>query len=219
MAPLSGGVFTMGERHDSVTVQPLCMDTTEVTADAYAACVQAGRCSADHTRTADGRDDAVCNYGVSGRGNHPMNCVDWDESATYCRAQAKRLPTEEEWEWAARGQGRGSAYPWGNEEPGLQLCWKRQGTCAVGSFPAGDAPGGIHDLAGNVWEWTSTDFDAAARVQRGGAWYHRDSAHVRSAFRDGSAPAARVTHLGFRCARDLDALPGSRWGWGASRQE
>jgi formylglycine-generating enzyme required for sulfatase activity len=88
-----------------------------------------------------------------------------------------------------------------------QLCWsgisKRTGTCAVGSFPAGDAPGGIHDLAGNVWEWTSSNFDdtPAARVARGGCWYDDYGSSVRARLRSRSAPASRNGDLGFRCAR------------------
>ena len=199
MAALPAGTFTMGERHDAVTVQPFCLDVTEVTVDAYAACARAGPCSADHPGawTPGGASlwaQSTCNYGVAGRGKHPINCVDWGESATYCHAQGKRLPSEEEWEWAARGQNAGTTYPWGNAQPVLQLCWSgisnHASTCEVGSFPKGDAPGGIHDLAGNVWEWTSSDYDAgsAARVSRGGGWYDDDVSVVRGADRGGSAP-------------------------------
>ena len=212
MASLPGGSFTMGDRNDSVTVQPFCMDVTEVTVDAYEVCVRAGQCSADHPGqwTPDGNTftaATACNYGVSGRGNHPVNCVDWGQSATYCHAQGKRLPSEEEWEWAARGESQGRSYPWGNAAPNFQLCWsgiqKRSGTCPVGSFPEGDAPGGIHDLAGNVLEWTSSNFDAtgAARVNRGGSWYNVVASYFRAAYRDWYSPSYRFYLLGFRCAR------------------
>jgi sulfatase modifying factor 1 len=212
MVSLPGGSFTMGDRQDSVTVQSFCMDVTEVTADAYAACVRSGSCSADHPGqlTHDGNTftaDTHCNYGVSGKGTHPMNCVDWGQSATYCHAQGKRLPTEEEWEWAARGGSQGRTFPWGSVAPDSQLCWsgmqKRDGTCAVGSFREGDAPGGIHDLAGNVWEWTQSNVDAtgAARVVRGGCWYIVDASYFRAAFRNRYTPGDRHYILGFRCAR------------------
>jgi formylglycine-generating enzyme required for sulfatase activity len=212
MAAIPGGSYTLGDRHDTVTVAPFCLDITEVTVDAYAACVGSGRCTADHPGqwTPDGTTftaDARCNYGVGGRGSHPMNCVDWGQSGTYCGAQGKRLPTEEEWEWAARGGSQGRVYPWGNAAPDFQLCWsgltRRAGTCSVGSFPAGDAPGGVHDLAGNVWEWTSSNFDVtgAARVIRGGGWGDVDASGVRSSYRDGNAPSYRYHGLGFRCAR------------------
>jgi len=213
MAAIPGGSYTLGDRHDTVTVAPFCLDVSEVTVDAYSACVGSGRCTADHPGqwTMDGATftaDARCNYGAGGRGNHPMNCVDWGQSGTYCGAQGKRLPTEEEWEWAARGGSQGRVYPWGNAAADFQLCWsgmtKRDGTCSVGSFPSGDAPGGIHDLAGNVWEWTSTKFDAtgAARVTRGGGW-DSDGASilVRSSIRLPAPPSYRGRVNGFRCAR------------------
>ncbi len=201
MAPLPGGTYVMGERKDTVTVGGFCMDLTEVTADAYAACVKAGQCTAEHLTGSN------ANYRVAGHGTHPMNYVDWGQSTTYCRAQGKRLPTEEEWEWAARGGSEGRTFPWGEGPADAQLCWsgiaKRTGTCAVGSFPAGDAPGGIHDLAGNVWEWTSSNFDdtPAARVARGGCWYDDYGSSVRARLRSRSAPASRNGDLGFRCAR------------------
>jgi formylglycine-generating enzyme required for sulfatase activity len=199
MAHLAAGTFTRGVHHDVVTVHPFCLDQTEVTVDAYTACVQAGKCTADLT-SGDG-----CNYGVSGRGNHPMNCVDWTQSAAYCHAQGKRLPSEDEWEWAARGGSEGRAYPWGASEPDAQLCWsgvaKREGTCAVGSYPAGDAPGGIHDLAGNVCEWTSTSHEGNTRVDRGGGWSNNDASGVSTAFRDWFAGSSRFSFLGLRCAR------------------
>jgi formylglycine-generating enzyme required for sulfatase activity len=191
----------MGERKDTVTVKGFCMDLTEVTAEAYGSCVKNGQCTADHLTGSN------ANYGVAARGKHPINFVDWGQATTYCRAQGKRLPTEEEWEWAARGANEGRTFPWGDAAPDAQLCWsgisKRTGTCAVGSFPGGDSPHGIHDLAGNVWEWTSSNFDdtPAARVARGGCWYDDFPSSVRARLRSRSPPASRNGDLGFRCAR------------------
>ncbi len=220
MAGVAGGTFTMGEREVAataavsklakVTVPPFCMDVTEVTVDRYAACATSGACTADHPGqwTADGATfaaDAACNFGVSGKGNHPMNCVDWAQSTAYCRARGKRLPTEEEWEWAARGGREGRPYPWGDAVPSGQLCWsgvtRRSGTCAVGSFVAGDALGGIHDLAGDVWEWTSSNDDLDTRVRRGGGWINDDRTSPRTAHRGRSAAAFRTDLLGFRCVQ------------------
>jgi sulfatase modifying factor 1 len=204
MVALEGGSFTMAERHDAVTVQPFCMDVTEVTADAYGACVRAGSCFAEGLACGP-----AATYGVSGKGNHPINCVDWEQSGLYCHAQGKRLPTEAEWEWAARGASQGRTYPWGNAAPSSQLCWsgvqKRDGTCPVGSFPEGDAPGGIHDLAGNVWEWTSSDFDAtgATRAFRGGSWFNFAPSAMHAALRSWLTPTLRGNVVGFRCARRL----------------
>jgi formylglycine-generating enzyme required for sulfatase activity len=197
MAKVSSGSFTMGTRGDRVKVKTFCLDQTEVTAEAYGACVQAGSC------TTDGLDcHPTATFGVAGKERHPINCVAWDQADAYCGAQGKRLPTEEEWEWAARGQKRGSAFPWGSARPTTQLCWKRKdGTCPVGSFPKGDAPGGIHDLAGNLWEWTSSDYDSRSRVNRGGAWINNETSFVRSSFRFWSAPHDHTFILGFRCAQ------------------
>jgi formylglycine-generating enzyme required for sulfatase activity len=218
----------MGDRGDAVTVATFSLDVTEVTVDAYTACAQSGQCMADHPgqRTRDGitfTADTRCNYEVAGRGNHPMNCVDWGQSAMYCHAQGKRLPTEEEWEWAARGGSQRRTYPWGNSAPEFQLCWsgmtKRDGTCPVGSFREGDAPGGIHDLAGNVDEWTSSNVStfggtaeeishgrmAKARVYRGGNWglgsWDGDAFFFRAAKRNAITPFHRGYGIGFRCAR------------------
>jgi formylglycine-generating enzyme len=201
----------MYDRHDYVTVQPFCLDLTEVTAAAYGACVRSGGCTADHPgqATPDGKGygrDTTCNYGVAARAGHPMNCVDWTQSNAFCRARGARLPTEEEWEWAARGGPERRRYPWGDDEPHDQACWsggstEQTGTCTVGSHPAGDARGGIHDLAGNVYEWTSSVFGAFSRVYRGGSWNLVDDTLLRSGCRDGITPAYRSGTLGFRCAQ------------------
>jgi sulfatase modifying factor 1 len=204
---------------DDAEVADFCMDVTEVTEKEYAACVAGGQCSAEHLgeHTTDGKSfhrDARCNFASDGKGDHPINCVDWAQAATYCSAHHERLPTEEEWEWAARGGRRGWRHPWGESRPDGQLCWsgvtERNGTCSVGSFPAGDSPEGIHDLAGNVWEWTSSKFvdTAAARVIRGGSWGLLLQGYVSASDRVRAAPVVRRSNLGFRCAVSL--------GWRAS---
>jgi formylglycine-generating enzyme required for sulfatase activity len=217
MVSIPAGTFQMGSNDGdsdekpvhSVNVRAFRMDRTEVTTAAYEGCVRVGRCSA-----ADTGD--YCNSGKTDRGNHPINCVDWTQASTYCGWVNKRLPTEEEWEYAARGT-EGRKYPWGSTEPGNQLCWKRwdansntgSGTCAVGSFRAGDSPFGVADMAGNVWEWTSNGYSGdysknrtdAARVRRGGGWGDDDASVVRSSVRSRRAPSNRNSNLGFRCAR------------------
>lgn len=211
MAAIPGGTFKMGERSDTVSVAAYCLDVTEVTVSAYAACVKGGTCSADTVGTqfygGSAQGKGACNWGVSGRESHPMNCVDWGQAATFCRAQGKRLPTEEEWEWAARGGDEGRSYAWGSAEPDFQPCWsgisKRAGTCAVGSFPDGNGRWGLKDLSGNVWEWTASKYDAnsAARVLRGGSWDFDDPLLMRASIRSGFEPSTRIGTFGFRCAR------------------
>jgi len=211
MVSLGGGAFTLGDSRETVRVAPFSLDTTEVTVNDYNACVASGACSDAHVREwrLDGKSklDDACNYGVPDRGRHPMNCVDWAQASAHCRFRKKRLPTEAEWEWAARGQAEGRVYPWGNDPPGSKICWSgseaRHGTCAVGTHPAGAAPGGIHDLAGNVAEWTTTPFEGSrsARITRGGGWNYTDTVGVRAADRHSHEMTDRVDRLGFRCAR------------------
>jgi formylglycine-generating enzyme len=229
MVALPGGTFKKpypipDVPDETVTVHPFCMDLTEVTVDAYAVCVRNGSCTADHpgARTEDGiifSPDEHCNFGVAGKGNHPMNCVDWDQSVSYCKSVNKRLPTERQWEWAARGGPAGRLYPWGNAAPALQLCGGVKsgglGTCPVGSTPSGDAIGGIHDLAGNVEEWTSTTLadmmppnslgscggPTDCRVTCGGSWNDLDAASFRTGFSGDQLPQYRNFFLGFRCVQ------------------
>jgi formylglycine-generating enzyme required for sulfatase activity len=138
------------------------IDVTEVTVEDYTACV-----AAEYCLPARAQDDPACNYGRSSRGRHPINCVTWVDASMYCDWLGKRLPTEEEWDYAAL---RGSRlYPWGNTVPSrslLNACgeecnpnstsWGNDGyptTAPVGSFPAGGTPEGLEDMGGNVWEW------------------------------------------------------------------
>jgi WD40 repeat protein/formylglycine-generating enzyme required for sulfatase activity len=209
---IPGGTFSMGSedgRNDEkpvhlTTVAAFALDRTEVTAAAYKACVDARRCTAPDT----GR---YCTWGKEDRGNHPINCVDWIQASVYCRWVGKRLPTESEWEYAARGS-EGRKYPWGDTEPKDQLCWgsTSQGkTCAVGSFSSGRTPLGLEDMAGNVWEWTASNYCPypretcidEARVARGGCWGDSYATSVRGAFRAHNGPGRRIFDLGFRCAR------------------
>ncbi|MBM4359627.1 MAG: SUMF1/EgtB/PvdO family nonheme iron enzyme [Deltaproteobacteria bacterium] len=209
MVPIAAAKFTMSddenkEKGERVTVDAFCMDRTEVTVSPYAACVKAGKCKPADT-------GGGCNAGLGDRENHPINCLDWDQADAYCKAQGERLPTEEEWEYAARGTD-GRFYPWGNAPPSNQLCWNGEGndkgkgnrgsTCAVGSYPKGRSPFGLDDMSGNVWEWTSSfdDSSESYRVSRGGGWYHAVASLFRSAVRGSYAASIRLVNLGLRCA-------------------
>jgi formylglycine-generating enzyme required for sulfatase activity len=192
---------------DEVAVGPFLIDTTEVTADAYAKCAAAGACATPGT-------GQLCTFRAPGKGNHPINCVSWEEARTYCAWARKRLPTEAEWEWAARGGGAARTYPWGDEPPTDQLCWDGEGnplgkggrvlsglaTCPVASHLRGDTPEGLHDMAGNVLEWTATAYRGEGRVTRGGRWFEESANQVATSYRRWSSRLFRDDALGFRCA-------------------
>ncbi len=237
MVRLPGGTFKggalAGPRNDTVTyytVRPFLLDVTEVTVAAYAECVKGGKCSpARDTVDMDGisgakrkRWSAYCNRERTDRADHPANCVDFRQAAAYCAWAGKRLPAEEELEWAARNGKQGTRYPWGNEEPRDRPCWdgdgndtgkgNRAGTCPVGSHPQSDSAAGVKDLAGNVLEWTSSEMlvgqdsrgrgGTTAKVGRGGGWSDTDPDRLTATVRVPSLPTWRSSALGFRCAKD-----------------
>jgi formylglycine-generating enzyme required for sulfatase activity len=228
-----GGTFHAGARVGPLSdttayyrVSPFLLDRTEVTVAQYGACVRAGRCTpAGATVRWHGlpaaeaaRWAAACNGDRADRADHPVNCVDAFQADAYCASLGKRLPTEEEWEWAARGGRAAAPFPWGDAAPGDRACWSgsgaaaRVGTCPVASHPAGATPSGLQDLAGNVWEWTATR-DAVftdsrgrggvpARIARGGGWADDQAERLSVARRAKDLPGDRAADVGFRCARD-----------------
>jgi len=185
---------------NTVALGPARLDVTEVTVDAYRACVSAGACSLPVT-------GGACNWDVDGRGNHPVNCVDWHQANAYCAWAGERLPAEEEWDAAARGAER-REFPWGNALPNTQLCWGPTSgghTCAVGSYPAGNTPEGLEDMAGNVWEWTLSTYARGntSRVVRGASWDNGHPAFVLASYRGRYVASYQDADLGFRCARPM----------------
>ena len=209
MVRIKGGSFKLAAVKTQVSVKDYCLDVNEVTADSYASCVASKGCNDAFVKVCD-----PSTYGAPGKGNLPMVCVDFPQAAAYCKAQGKRLPTGEEWEWAARGGAEARVYPWGNEAPTEQLCWSgkttRTGPCPVGSFPGNASVDGVLDLAGNVFEWTTTGNDLVSdtRFGRGGSW--RDGAEEVKAGRTGAFKVTyRCGFLGIRCA---SAAPASEPG-------
>jgi hypothetical protein len=197
---LSGGTLQLdGGNFNGTRVAPFKLARTATTVAQYKKCVEAGGCSAPKT-------DTNCNWGT-GRNDHPVNCVDWNQATAFCKWMGARLPMAEEREWAA-SSGEGRAYPWGNEPQGAKACWDGEGsdvgkgnrktTCAAGSHPAGASKQGVEDLAGNVWEWLSNDYTGGKEV-RGGSWDGGYAEPLRASFRSGGAPSNAFSYIGFRC--------------------
>lgn len=201
MILIQGGTFRMGERGDQVKVRDFCLDITEVTAGAFFHCTSEGRCTEEGTRCASG-----ATFGDPEKLNHPMNCVNHGQAVAFCEARRKRLPTEEEWEWAARGGPLGRPYPWGDAPPENQLCWSGKqtlsSTCPVGYFRNGNSAHGIADLAGNMYEWTSSIFKGTDDyVLRGGSWPGMLAPGYKASSRAHSSADSQTNNYGFRCAR------------------
>lgn len=211
MVLIPAGSFTTHETRSAVSVGDFCLDVHEVTVADYGKCVDSYACSVAHLTRMTGIEetaDSACNATRADRQDHPINCVDWFQAAHFCAAVDKRLPTDEEWEWAARGGINGWAYPWGNVLSEGHACWSddvvRSTTCSVAMFPAGDNPSGVHDLAGNVLEWTASSYNGnqALRSIRGGGWLNPLPEQLTAGIRYGYQPTDRRGLLGFRCAAD-----------------
>ena len=220
MIEIPAGPFTMGSDTGDPDEAPVHevdlpafeIDQFEVTNADFAQFVEATGYQTDaekEGRSKNWRDDA------EGKDNHPVVRVSWNDAVACCEWLGKRLPTEAEWEKAARGTD-GRTYPWGDEWDPSQANVKEtglRGTAAVGSFGAGASPYGVEDMAGNVWEWTAdwyepypgSTYDSEYsgqefKVVRGGGWFEMADA-VRTTNRDLTSPTAANDDIGFRCVR------------------
>ena len=233
MVQIPAGCFQMGnsfpsgdsdERpvHTVCFLLPFSIDLYEVTNAKYAECVAAEAC------TAPSRADSYTRptyYGDPAYDNYPVIWVTWEQGNEYCTWAKKRLPTEAEWEYAARGDLAGNMYSWGDTISGSDANYRDSGdpedndTNAVGSYPANGY--GLYDVAGNIWEWTNDWYDSVYyqycvdnrirndpqgpptgtfRAMRGGSY--SDFTHtLRVAGRDMYSSSGNYRYIGFRCAQ------------------
>ncbi len=208
----------------AVTLDGFWMDQTEVTNAQYRLCVEAGACQAPTTC-----DWGEPTFGDASKTDHPVGCVGWYGAQAYCEWVGARLPTEAEWEYAARGE-QGHTYPWGNTFDGTRLNYCdincQEGPWAdttvddgyaksapVGSYPDGASWCGAFDLAGNAWEWVADWLGAYPSTAQTnptgpatgsekvmrGSSWVYDEERVRTAVRDFVVPTERDSPIGFRC--------------------
>jgi formylglycine-generating enzyme required for sulfatase activity len=219
MVEIPAGEFTMGndggdddeKPAHTVTLEVFEIDVFEVTNADFARFVE----ETGYQTEAEKAGESGWRAYAEGKDNHPVVKVTWNDADAYCQWAGKRLPTETEWEKAARGE-EGFIYPWGNEWDPAKTNSKEsgfRGTVAVGSFPEGASPYGVFDMAGNVWEWTADWYQAYPgsayqsgyfgekfKVTRGGGWFQ--VADLVTTFnRSATDPSAANDDLGFRCVR------------------
>jgi eukaryotic-like serine/threonine-protein kinase len=216
------GEFIMGSNDGESDEQPVhkvyldafWIDQTEVTNRMYAQCVAAGKCSPPNASSSILRE---IYYGTASYADYPVIYVNWYQAADYCQWAERRLPSEAEWEKAARSTDE-RQYPWGNNLDNSRANFNRAigDTTRVGSYPTGASPYGAFDMAGNVWEWVNDWYGSSyysssptdnpigpssgdGLVVRGGSWFH-DGLYVRSAGRHRHPSSFNYYLLGFRCA-------------------
>ena len=223
------GSFTMGSDNGNTNESPahqvyqdaFWIDRTDVTNAMYAKCVaDKGACSQPTNLSSYTRSSY---YDNSQFDNYPVIYVNWNMADTYCKWAGRQLPTEAQWEKAARGSD-GRTYPWGNNAPDNTLLNYNSSlgdTTTVGSYPKGASPYGALDMAGNVWQWVADWYQSGyyatlgnnasnpqgpasgdGRVLRGGSW-DGNLDDVRSAYRNWSDPTITFDSIGFRCSRSL----------------
>jgi len=237
--PIDGGSFMQGTDsnyahfyHETpaheVTVPNFEIMKNAVTTSQYAQCVQAQVCVEPFLSVVGDNSAEDCNWLIRERDDHPVNCVDFPLAETFCSWIGGRLPTESEWEFAARSRGKDNEFPWGNEAPNCELSvihYYEDGcgtgtTWPVCSKTMGNTEQGLCDMAGNVAEWVQDCWfdsyqgnpprDGSAwdmpfcqcQVLRGGMY---SASAARTRLRYCYPPSAGADDVGFRCARDAAA--------------
>ena len=219
---IPGGKFTMGTTSieqgfedanfaHEVSIKTFQLAKAAVTVAQYAECVSKGACTEPTT-------GGYCNWGKTGRGSHPVNCVNWNQAQAYAKFKGARLPSEAEFEYAATSGGRSQKYPWGNEKPTSELAvFNTDVTMPVCSKPKGNTAQGLCDMSGNVWQWVQDKYqdsyegapvDGSAfegagsrRVARGGSFLSGGANRLRADYRYNGDPGCRDVGVGFRLAR------------------
>ena len=226
MRLIPAGEFAMGSDANSderpihtLSLADYYIDKYEVTNAFYKVCVDAGTCQSPGSTSSSTRRSY---YGNSEFNDFPVIHVNWEMANTYCTWRGANLPSEAEWEKAARGPSTGSVpsptYPWGDNAPTSDLLNYNKNvgdTSKVGSYESGKSPYGVYDMAGNVWEWVNdwydrypgntdnnSSFGKRYRVLRGGSWSF-NLRYARSALRFGNDPANALDSIGFRCSRSV----------------
>lgn len=224
MLRVGGGRFVFGRMHEGgakderptheEVVRPFWLDRTEVTVGAYRACVAVSACPKP------AETSSYCTFPL-GDDALPVSCVRFSAASAYCRWRGARLPSEREWEFAAKG-GKDQRYPWGDVAPTCEVAAtlrseKTAKSCTgkrparVGSHPDGQGFFGHEDLAGNLEEWTSDFYveplpaaapgSGASHVLRGGSWL-LGPAYARTTARSSGSAMEAGPGIGFRCAKD-----------------
>ena len=193
-------------------IKAFYLDRTEVTVEAYTRCVEAEECVLPENTQHN-------NYYKKHHKDHPINGLNFEMARAYCAWAGKRLPTQREWQWAAQGREEARIYPWGNTEASCEYtvfhninkigaksfitkgrgCGKEE-TSPVGSRPKGASRDGLLDMAGNVFEWTSTPRDGR-HVMCGGSWTsYSDQDPIKTTFSYAAKSSRRHIGYGARCA-------------------
>lgn len=220
MLLIPAGSFTMGSNNGNddekpphtVTLSAFYMDKYEVSNALYKACMNANACSAPAERSSYSRSSYYYNSQFD---NYPVIYVNWYQAKSYCLWRGGDLPSEAEWEYAARGTD-GRIYPWGNQIDKTRANYNGSDTTSIDNIVAGESPFGLYNMAGNVWEWVNDWYDGSYyqsspsinpqgpstglnRIVRGGSW-GVDPGSTNSANRFEFYPRSMSYATGFRCA-------------------